>query len=281
MGAEIMRVKHVTENGATAVPEGDRPSRQRQQKRQLLRLLKRLNASPQNRLSVDGLPPAMRGLVKLASSDGLACLEAGGFCRLTEAGSAALKRLLHPDHAFAAQHGDWVGEGVSSEGSPTAARPRRNLAESVLDRLARQPASGGEPWLSAEHREAGERLRGDFEKAQLQPRLTANWLASVASRGGRHDTAHDISDLAVDARKRLDAAIEAMGPELSGIALDLCCFLKGLETVERERQWPPRSAKLMLRTALQALSRHYGLQTKGGRRKTGHWGAEGYRPSIR
>lgn len=69
-----------------------------------------------------------------------------------------------------------------------------------------------------------------------------------------------------------------MGPELCGVALDVCCFMKGLETVERERQWPVRSAKLMLRTALMALSRHYAPQSSI--LKPHRWGGEGYRPDI-
>ena len=92
----------------------------------------------------------------------------------------------------------------------------------------------------------------------------------------------EISDFAMDARSRLNRAVDVLGPDLSGVTLDICCFLKGFEAVEKERSWPPRSAKLMLKTALSLLSRHYGLTafatSKPGRISA--WGSNDYRPEI-
>ena len=90
--------------------------------------------------------------------------------------------------------------------------------------------------------------------------------------------------MALAARLRFDRAMRAVGPELAGVLVDVCCFLKGLETVEREHQWPARSAKLVLRLALESLARHYGLSeaATGLERARGirQWGADGYRPRI-
>jgi hypothetical protein len=82
----------------------------------------------------------------------------------------------------------------------------------------------------------------------------------------------------IAARQRLRAALDAAGPEFSGLLLDVCCFLKSLDEIERERAWPARSAKVVLQLALDCLARHYGFeaQAKGpARSETRIWLAPG------
>ncbi len=159
-----------------------------------------------------------------------------------------------------------------------------NLAESPLSQLYRRKGMDGKPFLTAGEFVAGERLRADFTRGHLMPRVSANWETSVAgrTRTSANGTA-DLTDAALAARLRVEKALESVGPELSGVLVDVCCFLKGLETVERERHWPARSAKLLLKAALGALDRHYHplAAPKRGRPRILQWGTVDYRPAIR
>jgi hypothetical protein len=154
-----------------------------------------------------------------------------------------------------------------------------NLSESPLAQLMRRKDRNGRSFLTQAEFRAGERLRADFTRGQIMPRLGANWEASVSS-GRRSGGIADLTDAALAARLRVEKAMNAVGPELSGLLIDVCCFLKGMETVEIERGWPVRSAKIVLKTALGVLSRHYHPDAGQRRKAVLHWGAEDYRPTI-
>ena len=132
-------------------------------------------------------------------------------------------------------------------------------AESPLAWLARRKGRDGQPLIQPVQFEAGERLRGDFTRAQLTPNITSSW--DPARAGGRRGQGGGatFTDAVVAARAQLRRALDTVGPEFAGVLLDVCCFLKGLEDIERERRWPPRTGKVVLQLALDRLARHYGL----------------------
>ncbi|MGE0501481.1 MAG: DUF6456 domain-containing protein [Rhizobiaceae bacterium] len=209
---------------------------------------------------------------------GLVARGAGGV-ELTREGEAHLKRRSSAADGFQDQHREIeIRQLLDGEARRAVSV---NLAESPLMLLARRKDRSGEAFLSDAEIRAGERLRIDFTRGQILPRLGANWVASVSS-GRRSGGMAEMTDAALAARIRVEKALEAVGPELSGVLTDICCFLKGLETVESERGWPVRSAKMMLKAALGVLARHYEPPTpSAGRRSTFHWGSEGYRPQRR
>jgi Domain of unknown function (DUF6456) len=205
-----------------------------------------------------------------------------GTLSLSETGAAYLRRASASAEPFQAQHRDL--EEIRIETPEGRVAVTANLAESPLAQLARRKDRDGRPFLAETEWRAGERLRSDYTRGQIMPRMGANWVASVAS--GRRDGGNgvaELTDAAMASRQRVDRAIDAVGPELAGILIDVCCFLKGLEQVEIERGWPVRSAKIVLKTALGVLHRHYNPQPRRSSQAVPqmlHWGTPDYRPKI-
>jgi len=169
------------------------------------------------------------------------------------------------------------------------AAPTRNLAESPLAWLARRKDKDGQPMLTDAEFDAGEKLRADFWFAQMTPRTTANWSLLLSGGGGGKgapDIGPDIRDAVVAAKERVKRALAAVGPDLAGVLIDVCCHLKGLEASEKASGWPQRSGKIILQIALRQLARHYGMlpppTTAHADRpvRIRHWGASDYRPEI-
>lgn len=166
--------------------------------------------------------------------------------RIRSDASATHAALAGPDRV--------IGEAVLREGAETVT-VAVNEAESPLAWLHKRRDRNGEPFVDATCFEAGERLRRDLTTARIMPRVTSRWSPVAGGNGGPAAA----TDAMVSARQRLDRALEAVDGDYAGILLDVCGFLKRIEDVERERCWPPRSGKVVLKLALQRLAAHYGL----------------------
>lgn len=158
---------------------------------------------------------------------------------------------------FRAQHLVLGEREVATEAGRTKVVVDEN--ESPLAWLARRRGRDGRVMIEPHQLQAGERLRAEFTRAHLMPRTTSNWSNPVPSnRRSRGHQASFLPDSVIAARQRVRHALDAVGPEFSGLLVDVCCFLKRLEVAERERGWPARSAKIVLQLALERLARHYG-----------------------
>ncbi len=105
---------------------------------------------------------------------------------------------------------------------------------------------------------AGERLKSDIVMSRMLPTVTMNWSQAHHVDKSRRTGSLNPSEASLAARQRMNKAMTFVGPEFSGILIDLCGFDKGLETMESERHWPARSGKLVIRLALDCLARYYG-----------------------
>lgn len=212
----------------------------------------------------------------MALNDWIACDAPGRISRykITQTGRAALSRMLAEQESraaskanagfaeaqtpFAAQHQVWGEKTVEDDSDVRPRRVRYNMAESPLTALARRRDRDGAPFIDDSLVRAGERLREDFELAQMGPSVTQNWdrfLTGGARGAFQADGA--IGSGPSGARARVISALTDLGPGLADVALRCCCFLEGLETAERRMGWSARSGKIVLRIALQRLKRHY------------------------
>jgi hypothetical protein len=134
-----------------------------------------------------------------------------------------------------------------------------NIAESPLGWLKRRKDRNGRPLISEEQYQAGERLRADYWFAHLTPRVTANWCAPAPPERTRRvapSSAASLRDEVIAAKERVMRALMAVGPEVSGVLVDICCELKGLEQAEQENGWPARAGKVVFQIALTRLGQH-------------------------
>lgn len=171
---------------------------------------------------------------------------------LSESGAAWLARAQCPDgDPFARQHRRMTTHNIpDADGIEQTVEV--NQAESTLAWMHSRKL------IDAAQFEAGEKLRRDFTLAGLSPRLGVDLSRPVVSGGANREPL--LPDMVIAAKQRFTRAMRAAGPRLCDLLYDVCCHLRGLESVERAQGWPRRSAKVVLQIALDRLAEHYGLR---------------------
>lgn len=134
---------------------------------------------------------------------------------------------------------------------------QRNVGQTALE-WARLRPNGSRFGISDAEFAAGMQLQTDVFKAQGPARTCMDWSRpDYVDGGGYSETDHHY----IDARRRVRAALEYVGPGLSDFVLDMCCELRGLEDHENVFALPRRSGRLVLKLGLSRLAVFYDLQT--------------------
>ncbi len=194
---------------------------------------------------------------------------------ITEVGRSFLRRTLAEDQAcrreqpglaeapapFLGQHQAMADKLMMDPATGKPSAIRINLGESPIGWLTRRKGPDGNPFLAIEEVDAAERLRTDFETANIGPQIAQDWrrFLTPSDRYSGSPVASDGADGPMMARDRVMKALAALGPGLADVALRTCCFLEGLESCERRMGWSSRSGKVVLQIALKRLVEHYGL----------------------
>ena len=149
-----------------------------------------------------------------------------------------------------------VDRGIASSTEMPGVRPIRsvtvNMAESPLGWLL---ARG---FVSQRQFDAGERLRSDWERAQLAPHVTMAGDAAPVARGrGGTAVQSDLNGAQIDAKRRFDDAIASAGPGLADILWRIVCAGEGMRDAETALGWPARAGKLVLTLALDRIADYY------------------------
>ena len=147
-----------------------------------------------------------------------------------------------------------IGQGLAARDG--TGRPTRsvtvNLTESPLGWLFTRGL------LSQRQFDAGERLRSDWERAQLAPRITMTWDAAPMAKGRGGSAADpDLTGAQIDAKRRFNDAVASAGPGLADILWRVVCAGEGMRDAETALGWPARAGKLVLTFALDRVADYY------------------------
>ncbi len=151
------------------------------------------------------------------------------------------------------------GEKAVMEADGRLVCRRANLGESPIAWLARRKDPTGRPWLSPAEAAAGERLRLDAEFARSGPSLTMRWDALPRTGGSGSSARVEPGDRALAAGRRVARALAAVDLRCRPLLEQVCLRETSLQLAERQTGVARREGKILLKTGLGALARHYGI----------------------
>jgi hypothetical protein len=150
-----------------------------------------------------------------------------------------------------------IDQGIASTSNMGSTRAARsvtiNVTESPLGWLFARGL------VSRRQYDAGERLRSDWERAQLAPRVTMAWGAAAVAKGrvGGSAAEPDLTGAQMDAKRRFSDAVASAGPGLADILWRVVCAGEGMRDAETALGWPARPGKLVLILALDRVVDYY------------------------
>lgn len=140
---------------------------------------------------------------------------------------------------------------------------RRRAVRSVTVNMVESPLG----WLFTRGKlnrrqfDAGEQLRSDWERGGLASKVTMQWDAAPVGRqrGGSGGRA-ELLGSQIDARRRFEGAVQAVGPGLSEILWRIVCSGEGMREAETALGWPARAGKVVLCLALDRVADFYRIR---------------------
>jgi len=150
-----------------------------------------------------------------------------------------------------------LAEKELTQEGPVRGSGAKGKRRTVTVNLAESPLS----WLHARgHIDerlfvAGERLRDDYERAQLGAKTTMRWDPVRARSTG--EQALSATERQIAAKDRFDSALREAGNGLQDILWRVVCAGEGLPDAEKQLGWPARSGKLVLKLALDRVADFY------------------------
>lgn len=179
---------------------------------------------------------------------------------LTPEGRASLRRdQSRTDQPFAEQHRDMAGRTVMEADGEHVSWAVKDTTPALTRYL--KPQGDKPALLERVHASAAEILVRDYELSALTSHVTMNWSPTPgASQRGAPKDRSDAPSTRLDAQSRFLDALNAVGPGLDRLLMNILIRECGMAVSERELGWPARMGAPALKLALDRLAIHYRLK---------------------